>query len=190
MQQARIRKTREWLERPAEFIAAIKRDITTLIKDATAKGFIPAVRLNGTSDIEWEKQGIMQQFPDVQFYDYTKWPANRRWDLPPNYHLTYSWSEKKGSDVQAMAWKLRGFNTAMVFQGPGLPQMWRLTPDSEPIPVLDGDLSDLRFTDPKGCIVGLKTKGKARKDDGDGFVQIWNGAVFSKPIWIQGGELT
>lgn len=171
VQQARIRKTQAWFDNPDVFIAAIKQDVATLVAQADKKGFIPAVRLNGTSDIEWEKQGIMQAFPDVQFYDYTKWPANRRaFHGLPNYHLTYSFSEKRGSDVQAMAWKISGVNTAMVFSG-GLPAMWRLTPDSEPVPVIDGDLSDLRFTDPKGVIVGLKTKGKARKDDGDGFVQ-------------------
>jgi hypothetical protein len=170
VQQARIRKTREWFSNPAAFLAALEQDIAALIKDASGRGFIPAVRLNGTSDIEWEKHGIMQKFPQVQFYDYTKWPANRRWNLPPNYHLTYSFSEKKGSDVQAMAWRLRGFNTAMVFN-PHVPKAWRLTPESEPVEVINGDESDLRFTDPKRVIVGLKTKGKARKDDGDGFVQ-------------------
>lgn len=170
VQQARIRKTQRFFEDPKAFVEVLKQDVAALVKDAAAKGMIPAVRLNGTSDIEWEKHGIMQAFPDVQFYDYTKWPANRRWDLPPNYHLTYSFSEKQGSAVQAIAWKLRGFNTAMVFS-PHLPAMWRLTPESEPIQVVNGDESDLRFADPKGVIVGLKTKGKARKDDGDGFVQ-------------------
>lgn len=170
VQAARINKTKRWFEDPQGFIELLKQDITALVKQAAAKGMTPAVRLNGTSDIEWEKHGIMQAFPDVQFYDYTKWPAMRRQDLPANYHLTYSWSEKKGCDVQAWAWRIRGFNTAMVFS-PHVPQRWRLTPDSEPIDVIDGDQSDLRFTDPKRVIVGLKTKGKARKDDGDGFVQ-------------------
>ena len=31
--------------------------------------------------------------------------------------------------------------------------------------VVDGDLSDLRFLDPSGSIVGLRAKGKAREDN-------------------------
>ena len=171
VQTARIRKTQEWLNNPDAFVEFLKQDITALIAAAAKRGLIPAVRLNGTSDIEWEKTDIMQSFPNVQFYDYTKWPASRRLDLPKNYHLTYSWSEKDNASSQAIAWKWRGVNTAMVFSG-GLPKGWKLFKgQAYDLPVIDGDESDLRFTDPKGVIVGLKTKGKARKDDGDGFVQ-------------------
>lgn len=171
VQQARIRKTQAWLTDPAAFIEAIKQDVTALVAEATKKNLTPAVRLNGTSDIEWEKTDIMQSFPNVQFYDYTKWPSTKRLQLPPNYHLTYSWSEKSSAGNHAYLWSKRGVNTAMVFNG-GLPKAWKFWPDQAyDVPVIDGDQSDLRFTDPKGVIVGLKTKGKARKDSGDGFVQ-------------------
>jgi hypothetical protein len=36
-------------------------------------------------------------------------------------------------------------------------------------PVIDGDEHDLRFLDPSGVVVGLRAKGKARKQRG-GFV--------------------
>ena len=36
-------------------------------------------------------------------------------------------------------------------------------------PVINGDENDLRFLDPKGVVVGLKAKGKA-KTDTTGFV--------------------
>lgn len=171
VQQARIRKTQAFWANPSGFIERLAEDCKKLIAAAKAKGMIPAVRLNGTSDIQWEKYGIMERFPDLQFYDYTKFPANKRWDLPKNYHLTYSISEKDSSaQVQAFAWKMRGVNSTMVFSGM-LPPEWSLVPGTVPWPVIDGDLSDLRFLDPKGVIVGLKTKGKARKDDGDGFVR-------------------
>jgi hypothetical protein len=176
VQQARVKKTLKWLTEPQHFKETLEQDIKALVETARKKGMTPAVRLNGTSDIKWEDEGIMQKFPDVQFYDYTKWPQHRRQNLPPNYHLTYSFSEKRGSGVQAVAWRLRGFNTAMVFRG-GLPSMWSLTPYTSPITVIDGDQSDLRFTDPPKVIVGLKTKGKARKDDGDGFVQDATGVL-------------
>ena len=37
------------------------------------------------------------------------------------------------------------------------------------MPVINGDKTDMRFKDPVGVIVGLKAKGKARKDT-SGFV--------------------
>jgi hypothetical protein len=53
----------------------------------------------------------------------------------------------------------RGINVAMVY-APSVPTDWN---------VIDGDLSDLRFLDPPNSIVGLKAKGKAKKDQ-SGFV--------------------
>jgi hypothetical protein len=168
VQRARIRKTKEWLEHPKEFLATLEQDIKALIKQAEKRSLIPAVRLNGTSDIQWENYGIMEKFPDLQFYDYTKFPSNRRCGLPKNYHLTYSLSERKNAIEQAIGWKVRGANTAVVFFG-ALPTTFTLDFEID-LQVINGDESDLRFTDPHPCIVGLKVKGKARKDDGDGFV--------------------
>jgi hypothetical protein len=179
VQQARIRKTREWQANPTAFIETLKSDVAALEKEAAARDLIPAVRLNGTSDIQWEKHGIMQSFPHIQFYDYTKWPAGKRGmlnnpDWPKNYHLTYSLSEKDNAVTQAVAWKMLGVNTTVVFAGKLLPKRFKLTETEWD--VIDGDLSDLRFTDPKpngtGIIVGLRSKGKARSDDGDGFVRL------------------
>lgn len=175
VQAARIRKTKVWLETPGLFLAALEADIHALVAKAFRDGLTPAVRLNGTTDIEWEKHGIMQKFPDVQFYDYTKWPANKRLSLPKNYHLTYSYSEKKDAAAQTYSWFLRGVNTAVVFRG-GLPLRFVLDYPTmgRSLPVINGDDSDLRFTDPKGVIIGLMTKGKARSDKNVGpghFVQ-------------------
>ena len=54
-----------------------------------------------------------------------------------------------------------GMNVAAVFNE--LPSEWM------GLPVIDGDLNDLRFKDPRPCIVGLLAKGSAKKDD-SGFV--------------------
>ena len=55
-----------------------------------------------------------------------------------------------------------GFNVAVVFRNK--PQtFWNR-------PVIDGDLHDLRFLDPKGVIVGLSPKGAKAKADTSGFV--------------------
>ncbi len=171
VQQARIRKTKEWLEHPKEFLGVLEQDIKALIKQAEKRSLIPAVRLNGTSDIQWENYGIMEKFPSLQFYDYTKFPPSKRNDLPANYNLTFSLSEKPNAGTHAIGWRMRGVNTAVVFFG-ALPSNFALYDgEAYPATVINGDESDLRFTDPHPCIVGLKVKGKARKDDGDGFVQ-------------------
>lgn len=157
VQQARIRKTKDFLHDKTAFVNALRADVASLIEEARKRLLIPAVRLNGTTDIEWEKLGIMQLFPKIQFYDYTKWPPHKRVALPPNYHLTFSYSESKHSVAWSNGWMGRGVNTAVVFRG-------KLPPDFLGRHVIDGDETDLRFTDPEPVIVGLKAKGKARKD--------------------------
>ena len=56
-----------------------------------------------------------------------------------------------------------GGNVAMVFRNQ-LPETYK------GFKVVNGDESDLRFLDPRNSIVGLKAKGKAKKDF-NGFVQ-------------------
>ncbi|MEO7099053.1 MAG: hypothetical protein ABI162_06805 [Luteolibacter sp.] len=169
VQTARIRKAQWWLNDPLSFKVTLCQDIAKLCVEAKKKGLKPNVRLNGTTDIRWENEGIFEQFKDVQFMDYTKFPASGR-KLPDNYHLTYSYAGTSKSLFEILRWNAKKINTAVVFRG-GLPTHWQR------FPVIDGDLHDLRFLDPKGVIVGLKTKGKARNDSGGGFVQ--DGPEFS-----------
>jgi hypothetical protein len=164
VQNARVRKSQEYLRDTEGFVWDLHEDIGKLCDEAKKKRMTPAVRLNGTSDIEWERYRIMENFSDIQFYDYTKFPPNLRQMAPENYHLTYSFSEARKSRDWADGWFERGFNTSAVFFG-------ELPTTFLDRPVINGDESDLRFTDPKGVVVGLKVKGKARHDDGDGFVQ-------------------
>ena len=135
------------------------------IKSAKNAGKIPAFRLNGTSDIVWEKirfgpqnQTIFEMFPDVEFYDYTK-IAGRKANPDENYSLTFSRSEDNEKAVaKAMN---RGQNVAVVF-GEELPETWR-GPNGERWDVLDGDESDLRFLDPPRSDVGLKQKDRVAR---------------------------
>jgi len=161
IQAARIRKTR-WFynDRPA-FLDRLRREIRNAIKLTDSKGLTAVFRLNLTSDICWEKYGIPQAFPDVQFYDYTKFPRNTR-KVPPNYHLTYSLSEEPSSWDRAKKYLIDGMSVATVFHK--VPTQWRN------YSVVDGDEDDLRFLDPPSHIVGLKAKGKAKLDT-SGFVQ-------------------
>jgi hypothetical protein len=126
---------------------------------------VPCVRLNGTSDLGWEgiARELMQKYPDVQFYDYTKVLGRMlrflEGKFPSNYHLTFSKSESNDADVLQVL--QNGGNVAVVFKN--MPVQYN------GYNVVDGDASDLRFLDSTNVIVGLKAKGKARKDT-SGFV--------------------
>lgn len=159
IQQARIRKTKMFFENRAEFLAQLESDIKAGVKQAEKQGLIPAFRLNGTSDISWEKYGIIEKFPNVQFYDYTK-IRGRKVSHLPNYHLTFSRAESNEMDARLAA--SSGMNVAVVFKK-DLPATYFGKK------VINGDDTDLRFLDERGVIVGLKAKGKAKKD-ASGFV--------------------
>ena len=159
VQAARIRKTVSYFEDRANFILELKKDIAVAQWYAARERLQLAVRLNATSDIRWEQHDIIQSFPNVQFYDYTK-IANRRVDGLANYHLTFSATESNHQQVKRAV--SRGMNAAVVFDQ--VPDVYL------DHPVVDGDQHDLRFLDPKGVIVGLKAKGPARRDT-TGFVR-------------------
>lgn len=154
IQEARIRKTRQFFNDRETFMAQLVKDITLAIKQADRKGMTPVFRLNGTSDLRWENvpvggfDNVMAMFPNVTFYDYTKLP-NRR-NIPANYHLTFSRSESNEHLIPS------DLNVAVVFDK--LPDTYLGRP------VVNGDDTDLRFLDPQGVVVGLKAKGKAKKD--------------------------
>jgi hypothetical protein len=164
IQQARIRKTKMFFENRNTFMLDLVKEIQATIKKAEKQGLIPVFRLNGTSDLSWEKyevisgKNIFQMFPEVQFYDYTK-VLGRKVSHIPNYHLTFSKADGNDMDVRLAA--SNGMNIAAVFKE--LPEKYIGRP------VINGDETDLRFLDPKGVIVGLKAKGKAKKDT-SGFV--------------------
>lgn len=168
VQNARIAKTQRFFEARAEFLTDMVKDIEAAIRRADRMGMVPSFRLNLTSDIRWETvsvfgyANVMEMFPNVQFYDYTK-HTNRR-NLPPNYHLTFSRSESNDDKVQDMF--DAGYNVAIVFD----------TPKNKPLPatykgrkVIDGRTHDLRFLDEAGVWVGLSALGRGRKDE-SGFV--------------------
>lgn len=168
IQAARIRKTRWFFEDRDGFMSALADDVAKAIRYATKRGYVPVFRLNGTSDIRWERvpvrgcANIMDLFHTVQFYDYTK-IANRR-DLPANYALTFSLAD--GNDVQAYAALAAGLNVAAVFRSADV-----IPPAYLGVPTFNGDESDLRFLDPRGVVVALYAKGNAKRDQ-SGFVRL------------------
>ena len=168
VQKARLKKTNRFWDDRGQFLQDLAAEIAKLQKQAEAKGLKAAVRLNGTSDLPYERykvgdtgMNIMQLFPEVQFYDYTKL-ENRivGQQLPANYHLTFSRAEDNDHKLDDV---LKHTSAAVVFSGE-LPSKWR------GYPVIDGDEHDARFTDAgPGVIIGLTAKGKA-KHDASGFV--------------------
>ena len=159
IQKARIRKTQYFFADRAGFMADLEADIRKAIKFAEKQGLTPVFRLNGTSDLSWEKYGIIEKFPTVQFYDYTK-VFGRKVAHLPNYHLTFSAADGNDADVAKAI--NAGMNVTVVFDK--LPETYMGKP------VFDADDTDLRFLDPKGVVLGLKAKGRAKKDN-TGFVR-------------------
>jgi hypothetical protein len=170
-QDARKKRTQLYFSDQEKFIDSLRYDIERILRKAKRTGMKPAFRINGTSDIPKLAQMMAKEYPEVQFYDYTKIP--RPWQRQlPNYHLTFSRSEN--NDHHAKEALANGVNVAVVFsakKGEPLPTTWW------GYPVIDGDLHDLRFLDSrendgKPVIVGLRGKGRARKkqEQSDGFV--------------------
>ena len=61
IQEARKRKTRYFFEARDYFMQDLYEDIKKAIKFAERKGLTPVFRLNGTSDLSWEKYTIQDK---------------------------------------------------------------------------------------------------------------------------------
>jgi hypothetical protein len=174
IQQARIRKTQLFYNDRERFMRLLVADINLAIKQSAKKGLVPVFRLNGTSDIPWEKypvtignvtySNIFAYFSHIQFYDYTK-VLGRKVNHIANYSLTFSAAD--GNDLDVLLARKAGYNIAVVF---GIKKSLPMPATYMGLPVFNGDESDLRFLDPKQVVVGLYAKGKAKKDT-TGFVK-------------------
>jgi hypothetical protein len=172
VQNARINKTNWYYQDKQGFMLKLIENIFSLIKKANKLGLTALIRLNGTSDIKWENIGfdykgkhynnVMELFPYIQFYDYTK--IINRDNIPHNYDLTFSYSGKPEFIKYVNKAIEKNMRIAVVFK------------DKDNIPnefmglnVVNGDDSDIRHLDDNGVIVALYAKGKAKKDN-TGFV--------------------
>lgn len=171
---SRLRKTLFFNQYREAFMAQLASEIAALEKRAKRESFKLLVRLNGTSDIRWENipvngaSSIMALFPQVQWYDYTKIP-NRR-NIPANYDLTFSYSGAPQYAPYVRQAIETGQRIAVVFRNRAIVESMLANGESfMGLPVVDGDDSDIRHLDPKGAIVALYAKGKAKRDT-SGFV--------------------
>lgn len=165
---SRVKKTKLFFEHREFFMQWLIADIIKYKKVADKEGYHFSVRLNNTSDINPESFyirkdektiNILQMFPDIQFYDYTK--VHNRIDLLnkyKNYDLTFSYDGYNWNVCENML--NNNVRVAAVFKNK-LPETWN------GVKVIDGDLYDTRFIDERNVIVGLKFKqvrNKLQKD--------------------------
>lgn len=180
VQQSRLNKSVSLITKQNDFLIALYKEIESLIVKAKNKGMTPAVRLNGTSDVDYtnkpflmngKNQNIFDHFPELQFYDYTK-NMHMLDRAPKNYALTasYSGASVKYSVSVLNAVREHSVGASVVFRGE-IPETFK------GLPVINGDDTDLRFLDAKKhdlinqpFIVGLYAKGSAKKDF-SGFIQ-------------------
>jgi hypothetical protein len=171
--RARVARTVAYFEQRQSFMTALAHEIAAHVKRAAKKNMEAAVRPNATSDIPWERipvtylgvtyRNIMECFPDVQFYDYTKIlkralscaRGDASW--PKNYHLTFSLAED--NDKAAAEVLAAGGNVSAVFnvkRKRPLPTTYTIA--GHTAPVIDADEHDFRPVDGKGVICGLRFK--------------------------------
>lgn len=170
VRKSRIDKARRFMRDRAAYLADVVRATEQAERKAARLGLRLCVRLNGSTDIPWERirvtrggveyPNMMEAFPRVQFTDYTKLASRFARPLPANYSLTYSRAE--GRDAEALNLLVRGHNVAIVFRK--RPRQWC------GIAAIDGDAHDLRHLDPRGVVVALSPKGHKAKRDQSGFI--------------------
>lgn len=176
VRKARIRKTLEFFNDKVKFRGDLEADIRNFEKRCNKLGQKTAIRLNGLSDLPWEiiYPTLFTDFPNVQFYDYTKTTERMFKEIPQNYHLTYSRSEHNWENcLKVME---AGMNVAAVFNFPELTYnkmkaQWAdiMPTEFEGIEVItNGEEHDFRFMDTPG-LCALMAKGRARKGT-SGFV--------------------
>jgi hypothetical protein len=163
VQYGRYRRTRRYDVSPVAFLASVVADAYTLAAEAARIGYDAAIRLNGTSDLDWETlhpEALAALPAGVRLYDYTK-DAARLERVDGRVYYTYSLDAGAARELAARRLLASGRNVAAVFavkRGRPLPAAWR------GFQVIDGDQDDLRYLDPAGVVVGLRAKGRAIGD--------------------------
>ena len=171
VKDARDVKTRMLVEQPDLFFAYMRRDLDYIRRYMERHQCRVAIRLNVASDQPWEIKArwIFEEYPEFQFYDYTKLPGRIKESLPSNYQLTCSYDEKT-DNKWARHHLENGHNIAMVFDTwygnkyrDPLPTEWEL--GGKTFDVISGDEHDLRLHefDAYGKIIGLAGKGGTQK---------------------------
>ncbi len=155
--EARIKKTKFYFQQPEKFAYHLCKEIENKNRLWTKKGYDFSVRINGTTDLSVEDYAginLLKKYENLTFYDYSKNP--QRLELAKkyqNYHLTFSYSGDIGNNWEKAKEILNnGVNVAIVFY-PDIPK-----DEFRGFPVINGDISDVRFLDAKSSIIALRYK--------------------------------
>ena len=173
-QKARLRKADFYanIQTRTEFCLQLWKELSQINKTAVKGGYKVAIRLNGTTDLDFF--GILKNrigkdlfsLDNLVFYDYTKLIGKvlkyQEAIKAGKYFLTFSRSENNWAEcLQALA---LGVNVAVVFANDKIKPV-----TFEGFPVVDGDKTDIEMMKFTGHILALRAKGKALKDK-TGFV--------------------
>ena len=165
--KSRIKKTKLFFENKDLFMQLMIAEINRSRNYARKRGLNFAVRINGTSDISPEDfiyngKNILEMYPDIQFYDYTKvYSRIGLLDKYPNYDLTYSYNGHNWGCCESFL--KRGGKVAVVFENQDMLPM-----KFKGYNVWDANGYDMRFMDPKGWIMGLHYHKTAANYDSNG----------------------
>jgi hypothetical protein len=161
--KSRIAKTKLFFENREFLTRWMIAEILSAKTKAKILGYSFSVRLNNTSDINpiqfyihdgGVTKNILEIFPDVMFYDYSKVKSRiRLTKIYKNYDLTFSFNGYNMYDCRVML--ENGIRVAMVFK--------KVPETFEGYKVIDGDINDLRYRDKEPVIVGLKYKNVRNK---------------------------
>jgi hypothetical protein len=151
---SRIKKTKLFYNDRDTYMDILIHEINRDRSYAERHGMEFSVRLNGTSDLSPEimkKDGknILEIFPDVQFYDYTKvYNRTKLMKFYPNYDITFSYDGYNWDQCEQFL--NDGGKVAVVFDSETMPKTYK------GYKVIDANGYDMRYLDPKGCIMGLE----------------------------------
>lgn len=174
VQAARLRKAKLYIQDRKRFMELLVQDLERFERYCIKRDIIPVFRPNGTTDIPYERvacirdgkeySNIMEAFPNIRFYDYTKIPSRMSKELPRNYHLCLSFSNASDKyRYQCITARVDnpGINLVIVVRTKAMAE-YLVT--QRPDEYIDGDKDDLRFLDAPRKTVVLYAKGKAKKD--------------------------
>jgi len=150
---ARMKRTELYFGQNDLFMMQLKGEIAGMLATATKQGKKLAVRLNGTSDLDFSE--VYSAFAMVQFYEYTKRPdLAKKLSSLDNVDITFS--KHENHSTKSVKYLIDNqINVAVVFDSSkeDIPTIYK------GIKVINGDKHDRRFEDTKGRIVGLSLKG-------------------------------
>ena len=168
---SRIKKTKLFYNDRPLFMRLVVHEINKWLKKAQDSNMDFSVRLNGTSDLSPELfvdpdtgLNLLQLFPQVQFYDYTKvYKRTKLMQQYSNYDLTFSYDGYNWDECEKFL--NEGGKVAVVFFDEKMPKSYH------GFPITDANEYDMRYLDPAKHIMGLhyhRTAGDYYIDPKDG----------------------